>query len=61
MRNLALTIGYAVMAAGGIAVLALILKGAVQLWRDAITAVKAAPDELRPGDARLHYGDNRAK
>ena len=50
MRNLALTIGYAVMAAGGIAVLALILKGAVQLWRDAITAVKAAPNELKPGN-----------
>lgn len=47
MRNLALTIGCTVIAAGGIAVLALILKGAVQLWRDAIQAVKAAPDELK--------------
>lgn len=49
MRNLALTIGYTVMAAGGIAVLALILKGAMQLWRDAIAAVKEAPNELKPG------------
>lgn len=61
MRNLALTIGYTVMAAGGIAVLALILKGAVQLWRDAIAAVKEAPNELKPGDIRLRYGADDAK